>query len=301
VRVAALDLGSNSFLLTIVEFNGEKIQVLHDEGVVTRLGQEVGKTKKLHPEALARAEDCFREFSQKIKKFNVDRTVATATSAARDATNGSLFIDLGKKYDIPIEIITGQREAELTYGGGLHDLGPLDHPMIIDVGGGSTEFMSVMDGQLLGMSLDIGSVRLSERHISGHPVPSKELQAVKDNIEIELRRLPEELKIENVSLVAVAGTPTTLMNIINAREFDWELTHGKGVELSEAKLWLDKLADMSTKERLQLPGMQAGREDVIVAGLQILVSSMEFFNCSNLTVSCAGVRYGLVQEALKNA
>ncbi|MEZ4871384.1 MAG: Ppx/GppA phosphatase family protein [Bdellovibrionales bacterium] len=295
-RVAALDLGSNSFLLTVAEIVADGFEVLHDECVITRLGQGVDSSGRLHPEALKRAEESFKNFSQTMQSFGVQKIKAMATSAARDAKNGDAFIGIGRKYGIPIEIITGDREAELTFKGGLVHLDTVGSPLIVDIGGGSTEFITEINNEIVGRSLDIGSIRLTEKFISNHPVHEDELVAMASYVRGQLESLPEKFRVESSMIVAVAGTPTTLASLIEATDFDVNKMHGKRVQLKDLEHWLITLKEMSVKKRLALKGMQEGRADVIVAGLCILDEAIRFFHMDEFTVSCTGVRYGLLKE-----
>jgi len=297
LNIASLDLGSNTFLLTIAELSNHSFKILHDECVVTRLAQGVDATGSLHADALARAEQCFQGFAQTLKKYDAKRISAMATSAARDAKNGEEFIALGKKYNIPIEIISGEREARLTFLGGTYQLPAMHQPVVVDVGGGSTEYIvQANQKQLFAQSLDIGSVRLTEKFITENPIARQEQDAVREYIVQQLERLPSEMSSYVSTMVAVAGTPTTLACLMEEREFDITTMHGKHILLSDLRRWLDKLAGMSVEQRLELTGMQPGRADVIVCGLCILEQSLDFFKMDQLTVSCTGVRYGLLQE-----
>src|SRR5690606_4379765 len=148
--------------------------VLHDEARVVRLGQDVNQTRRFHPDALARANECLKDYSSIIRSYGVERVLGCATSAARDVENREALLKIGAENDIPIKISSGEREAELTFLGTIPD--EMTTPIqIIDIGGGSTEFvLGDKSGIISRMSLDIGSVRLTEKFISRHPIPADE-------------------------------------------------------------------------------------------------------------------------------
>lgn len=298
MRVAALDLGSNSFLLLVVEKINNEVQVLHDESVVTRLGQGVQANKRFHEEALKRVEACFKAFSKTILSYKVDKVVAVSTSAARDVENKQDLISLGEKYQIPIQIISGQKEAELTFVGGMFGLDLDDTPLVIDVGGGSTELIAkVQGGEVNGYSLNIGSVRLTEMFITEQPILSSEFENLQKYIREQFSLHQAKLPSAADSAIAVAGTPTTLACVIRGIEFD-DTMHGYKLTLKLIKEYQQKFISMSVAERESLPGMQPGRADVIVAGLTILIEALKHYELSEMTVSTKGVRYGLAFEEL---
>src|SRR5262249_40399769 len=138
MRVAALDLGSNTSLLLIAEMDGDRlVQVLHDETNVTKMGQGVHANRRFHPEAIARLDACLGAYAKTIREMKCDKIVAVATSAARDVSNGHELLDLGKKHGIPIHIISGDKEAQLTFRGALCDRTSTEGIAVVDVGGGS--------------------------------------------------------------------------------------------------------------------------------------------------------------------
>ncbi len=300
MRVASLDLGSNTFLLLIadVEVN-QKVKkitrVLCDEIEVTRLSQGVNQSKMLHPEAMARAKSCFEKYAAIIKEHKVDRIMAVATSAARDAKNGQEFMDLARKFGIEVEIIAGDREAQLTYLGASFDLPQLEKPVVIDVGGGSTEIIGLESGdRLKGYSLNVGSVRLSEMFISKHPVAAKELEALNHFILEKIAEKKEMFShLVGRPVIAVAGTPTTLAAVEQQIDFAEEKIHKYSLSTEKVLAWTQKLSHMNLVERLQVKGMAKGREDVIVAGGSILYQAAKHLGAKSLNVSTKGVRYGL--------
>ena len=226
MQIAALDLGTNTFLCLIAEVDdqGKITQVLHDEAQVVRLGQGMDANRSFHPEALKRADQCLQKFRQKIDELKVKKVMAVATSAARDAKNKDEFLQVAEKHQIPIHIIEGQKEAELTFLGGTYDFEETQGHVIVDVGGGSTEIIFQNEkGEIKGKSLDIGAVRLTERWVNSHPLSDESLANIQLNIQKELEIFQKEvLSTENVQIqkvIGVAGTPTTLTCLALQKDF----------------------------------------------------------------------------------
>lgn len=296
MRVAALDLGSNTSLLLVAEVDGGVLRkVLHDETTITRMGQGVHANRRLHPEALVRLDECFGRYESIIRKFNCEKVMAVATSAARDVSNGDELIKLGRIHGIPIHIISGQREAELTFKGAVCDRAETDGLAVIDVGGGSTEIISQENGVAKGTSVDVGSVRLTELFVKHDPVTSDEMRGVRTYAEEAFGRAPlPQTKFREV--VAVAGTPTTLAAVDQRTDFREELVHGYKMSLAQIEGWIEKLCTMTVAERQALRGMQPKRADVIVTGSMILAEAIRALKQQNVTVSTRGVRYGVALE-----
>lgn len=298
MKVAALDLGSNTFLLLIAEVEQHKVtKVYLDETQVVRLGQGVNTSRQFHPEALDRAESCFKDFSRLIKDHQVDKVVAVATSAARDVENGAEFLKLGERYGIPIQIISGEQEAWLTFNGALGDRSDYGQIAVIDVGGGSTEvIVGGSADQIKERSVDVGSVRLTEMFVSAQPITPAELQSMSAYAKGQFSIIQDDLHgLDEV--IAVAGTPTTMACVIEGRDFSEAWVNGFVLDQQTLRLWIEKMATMSVEERQSLKGMPAKRADVIVTGASILLAAMEALGHNNVTVSTRGVRYGAAMYA----
>ena len=294
MKVAALDLGTNTFLMLIANVKqGLSLEVLEDHITVTRLGQGVHLTGKFHAEALERAENCFRRYGQILQETKVDKVIAVATAAARDVKNSEELFRMGQKYGIPIEVISGDREAQLTFLGSTFDQTPEKSVAVIDVGGGSTEVIIGKDGQFVeGQSLPLGSVRLTEQFISKHPVEQGELSKLKAHI-TEVFESSSLFGKRVQQVVAVAGTPTTLACLEQKTAFREELIHGHVLDLNRMKNWVNRMADMDVEERMRLPGMEPKRADVVVAGASILHQLSAMLGVPTVKTSTKGVRYGV--------
>lgn len=299
MKVAALDLGSNTFLCLIAEVVDEKIvKTYSDHAEIVRLGQNLSTTGSFHPEALARADECLKKFSLIIQESKPDRVLAMATSAARDANNKEELFKIAVKHGIPLEIIPGEMEAQITYRGAVSGA-PEENSdtIVLDIGGGSTEIIFGRAAKLLaGKSFDIGCVRLTEKYISSQPTDVKDIMRATSVIDKCLQEAtelqPPGFSPENI--IAVAGTPTSLA----AAEFgEYDASRIDGYKLDRAKLndWFLKFTKASVEEKIGM-GIPAGRADVILIGVIILLRTLIIFDRQHLIVSTRGVRYGVALE-----
>lgn len=304
MKVAALDLGTNTFLCLIAE--GDKLsgltKVNRDLMQVVRLGQDIDKTKRLHPDALIRAKRCLVEFKKEIDAEKVDVILAMATSAARDAENGEELFDIGRELNIPIEIIPGEDEARITYLGATAGR-PLDDKtlLVVDVGGGSTEFIVGRKGEILfGHSLDIGGVRLTEKLISEQPVSTTEQKKLNSYIAKELESILPDLKKYNIDeVIAVAGTPTSLV-AIEIGGFDEKRVDGYRLPQDRLRYWANTFGATTVEEKKNKYSL-GGRADIIFAGTSILLRALEALGKDSMLVSTKGVRYGVALELFKKS
>ncbi|NUN04293.1 MAG: Ppx/GppA family phosphatase [Bdellovibrio sp.] len=301
MKVAALDLGTNTFLCLIAEGTEKGITKVHKDLVqVVRLGQGVGQTGEFHPDALVRARKCLTEFKKEIDAQKVDKIFAMATSAARDAKNGAELFKIGKDLGIPIEIIPGEDEARITYQGATAagiDTNKIS--LVLDVGGGSTEYIVGQDSKILfGESLNIGAVRLTEKHIHTQPVSSEQVLSLNEHIKKEIQTiLPEIQKHQVEQIIAVAGTPTSIV-AIEVGGFDEQKVDGYFLSRERLIHWVKEFANTTVeqkKEKYQL----GGRADIIFVGASILLATLEALNLPGMIVSTKGVRYGVALEILR--
>ncbi len=301
MKVAALDLGSNTSLMLIAEVEAGQIKKVHrDELTVTRMGQGVHANQKLHPDALARIDECLGRYAEIIKIEKPDRVLAMATSAARDVSNADELFKIGKKHGIPIEVIPGEREAQITFDGAVYERPDKKNLAVIDVGGGSTEVI-VLDknNQAKGVSVNVGSVRLTELFVTNYPTTHDEVRKI-----LKYAKQKFEEATKNVfaagfdmsgikEIIAVAGTPTTLAAVLQGKIFDEEAINGFKISVKTLEDWIYKIADLNLEQRMQLTGMDHKRADVIVAGSAALLTALQFLKAKEMTVSTRGVRYGV--------
>jgi exopolyphosphatase/guanosine-5'-triphosphate,3'-diphosphate pyrophosphatase len=301
MKIAAIDLGTNSFLCLVADISGQypssSLKVIEDVSRVVRLGEKVHQNRFFLPEALARAKTALTEFSQIISKHGVDMVVATATSAARDVDNGEELMKMGRNLGIPIFIIGGPKEAELSFEGAVSAI--KNHRdkkiLVVDVGGGSTELIFREPAhQLKAESYDVGCVRLTEMFFENEIVSEQDYWKLKD---YGAKVLSKFGSVEPDVIVAVAGTPTTLACVEQAIAFDEDKVEGHILTLQSISELSSKLRKMTLNDRKKLPGLEPLRADVIVAGCALLECALEVANSSELRVSTRGLRYGV---ALRN-
>lgn len=302
MKVAALDLGSNSFLCLICEGDKSGIKkVLSDQVQIVRLGQGVDKTGSFHPDALVRAKACLTEFKKEIDRHKVDRILAMATSAARDAKNGQELFKIGADLGIPIEIIPGSDEARITFAGSTEGvLKGNDNCVVIDVGGGSTEFIVGNSTELyFSKSLNIGTVRLTEKFVTVQPMLQSERLRVEETVAEQLATiLPQIQKYPATEILAVAGTPSSIA-AAEIGKFDAEKVHGFTLDQATLKKWCDILANTTVQEKIDKYKVEPGRADVLFVGATILHQFLVQMKKPSMKVSIKGVRYGVALEALR--
>lgn len=306
MRVAGIDLGTNTFILLVADTAaGEMTSILRDDVRVIRLGQGVNETRRFHPEALARADECLADFARICREMKVDQIQAVATSAARDVANSERLLEIGARHGIPINIVSGDKEAEYTFSGTI--TGRLSAPiLIIDIGGGSTEFVFGDQGGIRArISLDIGSVRLTEKFITAHPIAADEFTTLQSFIRAQLERAvacrPGGPEWRQAKVIAVAGTPTTLATLDQGHAFESNRVHGHALSQEKISAWLTRLSAMTVEDRRQLAGMEPKRADVLPVGAMILSEALNAFAAQQLEVSVRGLRYGIAKELAKNA
>lgn len=301
MKVAALDLGTNTFLCLIAEGENGRLTKVHRDLVQTvRLGQGVDKSNRFHPEALERAEKCLTEFKQEIDKHGVDHILAMATSAARDAENGPELFKIGERLGIPIEIIPGSDEARITYQGAM-----VGHPpspkvaLIVDIGGGSTELIQGRGENILfAKSLNLGGVRLTEKFITAQPIAEKESIEATQFIRHELQSVLLELRRHPVDqIIAVAGTPTSIA-AIELGGFDEKKIDGYYLSRERLAHWVREFSRTSVEEKKNKYNL-GGRADIIFIGASILLALLDELGQNGFYVSTKGVRYGIALEILR--
>lgn len=302
MKVAALDLGTNTFLCLIAEGDKTGISKVHKDLVeVVRLGQGVDKTGELHPEALERARKCLTTFKAEIDKHKVDKILAMATSAARDARNGQELFDIGQDLGIPIEVIPGEDEARISFQGatgGVLDFNKTD--LIVDVGGGSTEFIVGRGDQIyFGESLNIGAVRLTERFITQQPISQEEQDRLQKYVIEQVQSILLQIQKNKLDeILAVAGTPTAIV-AAEIGGFDEKKVDGYILTKEKLQNWVKTFAQTSVEEK-RTKFQLGGRADIIFAGASILLKVVEALQMDGIRVSTKGVRYGVALEMLRN-
>jgi exopolyphosphatase / guanosine-5'-triphosphate,3'-diphosphate pyrophosphatase len=303
MRIATVDVGTNSVLLLIVEPNpqGELVAVV-EQATITRLGQGVDRTRSLHPDAVERTLACLRQARSVAEQHHATITRAVGTSALRDAHGAQAFLREAQQIlGTSLEVISGNEEARLTCLGALSGLTlPSESFLICDIGGGSTELVvgTKQHSELAiswSQSLDIGSVRLTERCLATDPPTSEEIQLLSEQVDQALASLPV---VGTTTLVGLAGTITTIAAIANKVDpYQSELIHGAQLSLEKIQLVTKQLATSSLEQRKHTVGLNPLRADVIVAGAVLFERVLLWAHVSSVLISDRGVRWGLAMDS----
>ncbi len=295
---AAIDIGTNSCRLLIGENKNNQIQIKKRELKITRLGEGVDKNRKLNKKAVNRVLSALKYYKEIIDNYNIDKIRLIGTSALRDVDNSLLLSKETIRLGFELEIISGKKEAELNYLGAVDNLN--DDSMLIDIGGGSTEFIWLSNQAISFESVDIGCVRLTERFISEPESPLKESE-IREINNFVYDSLKNELNLnKTLSIKGVGGTITTLAALKMAMEdYDSEKIEGAELYIKELKELLNKFKKLDLNDRSRLKGLQPKRADIIPAGLIILIVILEYISSESLTVSDHDLLYGLLKEELK--
>jgi exopolyphosphatase / guanosine-5'-triphosphate,3'-diphosphate pyrophosphatase len=301
LRVAAIDQGTNSIRLLVVDGAGTE---LARDMVITRLGEGVDRTGRLDPEALTRTVEVLAAYCRRARALGAGRIRVAATSAVRDADNREVFEAAVLEHaGSPLEVITGEEEAALSYLGATRGLEPADGPFLVqDIGGGSTEFVTGVGPDVAehAVSTQMGSARLTERHIEHDPPTQDELAALFASVDGVLAQVERDVPLTSTrTFVAVAGTATTLQAInLGLGRYDPDAIHRSWLTQEDAERMLADLIVMTDAERAAIPVMVPGRGDVIIAGAVILVTTMKRFGLTRALVSETDILDGLAQQML---
>jgi exopolyphosphatase/guanosine-5'-triphosphate,3'-diphosphate pyrophosphatase len=298
-RYAAIDVGTNTVLLLVAERRGGAFVPLLERAEITRLGRGVDASGRLDPAAIRDTVAVLADYARAARALGARVVACAATSAARDAENGAEFFGAARaSAGLDPEVIAGDEEARLVWTSAWRDFGRHGEPLaVLDVGGGSTE-LSFGDGPAPRgrASLQVGAVRLTERHLRGDPPSADEVARLRAAAREAVRPFAA-MDVRGGRLVAVAGTVTTLAAVAQALPaYDAEKVHGSTLALAEIERLAGTLAALSVQERAALPGMEPKRADVILAGAMVLAEAMRAAGFDRLTVSDRGVRWGLLYE-----
>jgi exopolyphosphatase/guanosine-5'-triphosphate,3'-diphosphate pyrophosphatase len=301
-RFASIDIGTNTILLLIAELHYNRLKPVFEKETIVRLGEGLQKNGMISPEAMDRGLKTLKRYVQQCKKMNVKNIFAVGTSVLREAKNSKVFLKVVReKLNLSIQIISGRKEAYLSFISVSKEIKEFKNPiMVIDVGGGSTEFIIGKNHQLIKwVSLPIGSVRLTECFIQSDPVKIEECQKMERKIKSSLKKVPKK---PHPSLIfAVGGTATTLASVgLGLKKFNPKKIHHFPLTKDIIRSQLEIYKSLTIKERKKIPGLPPSRADVILAGGTILYLAMEELKCQSVIVSCHGVRYGVLYEKLKN-
>lgn len=292
-RVAAIDCGTNSVRLLIADVEGDELRDVERLMEIVRLGQGVDRTGRLAPDALERTFTAMRGYAKLIAQHGATAVRVVATSATRDAENRHEFVDgVREIFGVEPEVVTGAEEASLSFTGATRGLERLALPrpyLVVDIGGGSTEFVVGAERVESALSVDIGCVRLTERHFkdAGDPPSVAALEAVVADIERALDRVTDEVPVERAhTLVGLAGTVTTIAGIaLDLPAYDPQRIHHAIVPAQQVHEVTRRLVSLTHGERAEIPVMHPGRVDVIGAGGLILDRIVRRFAFPQVVVS----------------
>jgi exopolyphosphatase/guanosine-5'-triphosphate,3'-diphosphate pyrophosphatase len=274
MRVGVVDCGTNSIRLLIADIEGNSFREVTRQMQVVRLGQGVDETNQFHPDALERTFAAVDLYAAEIARRGVEKIRFCATSATRDATNRSIFIDgVKERLGIEPEVISGDEEARLSFAGATREFNRIDGPfLVVDIGGGSTEFVLGTDTVESAISVNIGCVRMSERHFHNDPPTADEIAVARRDIQnaIDIAYASVDIKSAK-TLVCVAGTATTVAAAaLNLPEYDRYAIHLSRISADQVHAVSDRFLTMTRDERTALGYMHPGRVDVITAGSLVL-------------------------------
>lgn len=301
MRVAAIDVGTNSTRLLVAEEQADGFRALERRLTVTRLGQDVDKRRVLAPEALQRTLRTIAEYAATCGEYEVRRLRVTGTSAVRDARNREEFFDgVRRLTGTEAELLSGEAEARATFLGALSDLPVGDPVLVVDIGGGSTELVSGTNEPEHLVSLDVGSVRMLEKHLDSDPPSPEELAALRDEVSSALDEVTAELAVPaGARLIGVAGTVTQLAALkAGLPVYDPDVTHHAVLSHGDVRRLARRLAALPYEKRRRVRGLHPGRVDVIVPGAEILLAVMEAFDAPEVLVSEKDILDGLVIQLL---
>jgi exopolyphosphatase/guanosine-5'-triphosphate,3'-diphosphate pyrophosphatase len=301
MKVAVVDIGTNSTRLLIADVRDGSVAELDRRTTVTRLGEGLEASGRLSDAAMARVSDALASYREAIDSHAVERVVAVATSAMRDAANGPGFRDeIQRRFGIDAHTISGDEEARLTFLGATAGRRP-GETLVIDIGGGSTEYVVGRAGEAPGfhVSTRMGSVRHTERHLHADPPTPGELEALaRDARAVIEADVPANVRARVDAGIAVAGTATSLAAIDQELEpYDPEKVHGYRLGVARCEQLVARLAALTVAQRRELAGLHPDRAPTIVAGAAILLESMRAFGLDAVEVSETDILHGAALDA----
>ncbi|GBE24311.1 guanosine-5'-triphosphate,3'-diphosphate pyrophosphatase [bacterium BMS3Bbin02] len=296
MRVAAIDIGTNTLRLLIADVSGDPTRTLVPiarRTIVARLGRGVDSTKLIDPDVLGRGVAVLAGFADIIRRMDVGVVRAVATSAMRDAGNSDLFLEQSTRVlGVTPDIIDSDEEAALSFRGATDGLGSNGPVLVIDPGGGSTEFVLGTTEPEYTVSIDIGSVRITERHLQERPVPPQVLAIARSAVDELMARVSLPMKPSVV--IGVGGTFSTMAALhLDLPRFDTEKVHRSTLTDNAIEGLVEFLALKSVEETQQIQSMETGRADVILGGSIVVERALKVADATEVIVSETGILHGL--------
>ncbi len=300
-RVGAVDCGTNSIRLLVADVHGTTKDDLHREMRVVRLGQGVDRTGELAPEALARTREALEAYAATCRALQVQATRMVATSATRDAGNRDVFVEMVREVlGTEPEVASGDEEAALSFDGATRGLTGVEQPyLVMDIGGGSTELVLGSDRVQAARSMDVGCVRLTERHLTDDPPTAAQVAAAEADVDAAIDWAREVVPTEQArTAVGLAGSVTTVAALaLGLTSYDASAIHLSRLSADAVREVTARLLAMSREERAALPVMHPGRVDVIGAGALVLRRLVDRLDLTEVLVSEADILDGIAWSA----
>jgi exopolyphosphatase / guanosine-5'-triphosphate,3'-diphosphate pyrophosphatase len=289
MRVGVVDLGTNSTRLLVADVDGDEVAEVARETNITRLGEGVDERRKLLPLPIARVRNVLSDYRRELERLGAERVLTIATSSVRDAENGEAFLgEIEWSYGFTTRLLSGEEEAELTLRGVTNGRTLADDTLTLDVGGGSTELITARQR----LSVDVGSVRLTERHLHSDPPTAAELEAATRDVREALPQL------DAANAIGVAGTITTLA-ALELGGYDRDRVHGYRLTRAQVEAQLQRLAGLPLTQRRELSGLEPDRAPVIVGGAIVVREVLERYGLDGIEVSERDLLHGAAVEAAK--
>jgi exopolyphosphatase / guanosine-5'-triphosphate,3'-diphosphate pyrophosphatase len=300
-RHGVIDIGTNSVKLLVAGEVGVSPRILRERAIITRLGEGLAERGRFAPEAMDRTLRSVAALAAEARRLGVPRPVAIGTDAFRSAANRAEMVRrLRREAGIDLEVLSGRREADLSFSAATSDQPGDGRVGVVDVGGGSTEIAWDEGVRRRRISLPLGAVRLTERHLPTDPIRSEDFQRLIARIRASLASAVRGSGTRLDRVVAVGGTAATVAAMqLGIRTHDPSRIHGLRLTRSQIYVWLIVLSLLTVRQRLALPGLERGRADIIVAGAAVLAGVLGALRVPELTVSVRGLRYGVLMERLR--
>ena len=298
-------MGTNSTRLLVADVDGGRVRELERRSTVTRLGRGVDTSGQLALEAIEDVCATVARYIGIYEELGAERVSAIATSAVRDAANSQMFLaELRERFALDAKILGGAEESRLTYLGACAEREPCEKTLVVDIGGGSTELVIGDAAEVeFSASLQVGTVRHTERHLAHDPPEAAELEDLTNDVNGLIDEALEGAALPQANTgIGVAGTPTSLAAIEQRLDpYDPALVHGYRLSLPSIQRMCSRLSSMPLAERLEVTGLHKGRAPTIVAGVVILICVMRAFGLDEIEVSEHDILWGAALEAARTS
>ena len=305
-KVCVIDVGTNSVRMIVARSTGQKIgEVLFTQGRITRLGEGLRESGTIQGKALERTVQALLDFLERAKAFSPEKIRIVGTSAIRQSLNQKEVLrEILERTGFVLEVISGEQEARMTYTGALQNMEGLTPPyLVVDIGGGSTELIygETSQDSLKAFSIEVGVVTLTEGWLKGNPPGPEEIRKARQFVSNSFHAMFSQLipyLTSSVTTIGTAGSVTTLLAMaLGMKVYNPALIHGKGLSRATVQEIFEELSRKTLSERLKIPGIEKGREDLIFSGALILLDIMESLSQAGLVVSDSGLREGVLLHA----